>query len=470
MPRFTPKRYEQILTEMIASIVSRTKLSDLSDSSDFKHLLAAAAQQDEEQYYQMYLLLKLFDINSASGDDLDERAAEIAPNELTRILAKKSVGTVVFSRATVSGIVTKPAGLVVKTGDGKEFITTAGFTINPSDPPVLSGHIAGQDSSPVPIQSISAGEENNVEYDTIVKFASKPTGLTDVTNPSRTQQGRDKETDDEFRKRIKVYVRSLVRSTVYGLEGSVLNLEDPDTGSIILYAKAIEDIVNLGYTTLYIDDGTGYAQSTEVVSNENVTYGLAGPPANSAVGGETYLFLDHIAINTDEIFSLTSSTRGILVDGTDFYLDPSRGQINFITALTTGEVITANYTRYTGLIELAQKVVNGDPNDRANYPGYRGAGVQVRVRTPQLLIQNVEVGLVIEEGYNTDTVRSNVTSAILKYINTLEISGDVIRTELITAIQNVEGVYDLTLSDPSSNRAVLDDQLIRTSTSNIDVN
>lgn len=470
MPRFTTKRYEQILTEMIAGIVSRTKLSDLSDSSDFKHLLAAAAQQDEEQYYQMYLLLKLFDIDQASGDDLDARAAEIQPSELERIQSKKAVGTVVFYRDTVSGSITKPAGITVKTSSGAQFITTAGFTINAADPPVLPGHTTGQDSTPVPIQAIATGEDSNVAANTIIKFASKPTGLTGVTNPSVTLQGRAKETDDAFRKRIKVYVLSLCRSTPYALEGSVLNLEDPDTGAIILYAKAIEDIVNKGYTVLYIDDGTGYIQSSEVVLNENVTYGLAGPPANSAVGGETYLFLDYQAINDNEAFALVSSTRGVLGETTDYYLDPSRGQINFVTPLVTGEVITAAYYRFTGLIALAQKVVNGDPNDRENYPGFRGAGVQVKVQAPQLLIQNVEASLVISNGYDAATVKANVENAILKYINTLEISGDVIRTELIAAIQNVDGVYDLTLSDPATNRIVLDDQLIRTSLTNIDVN
>jgi len=470
MPRFSTKRHEQILTEMIAKVVARSDLSDLSDASPFKHVLSASAMSDDEQYYNMYLLLKLFDIDKASGEDLDARAAEIQPGELTRYDESKGVGTVVFSRDTVSGVVTKSAGIVSKTTSGLEYITTTGFTINPSDPPVLPGHTTGQDSVPVAMQAVKAGADTNVSANTIIKFASKPTGIDSVTNPSAVLQGADEESDDAFRKRIKIYVRSLARATVYGVEGSVIGATDPDTGAVILYAKTVENLINLGYVTLYIDDGTGYAQSTEVVTGENVTHGLAGPPPDSAVGGETYLFLDHIAINNDAAFTLTSSVNGVLTETTDYYLDPTTGQINFLTALVAAETITANYTRYTGLIELAQKIINGDPNDRLNYPGSRGAGVQIQVKTPQVLIQNVEASIVISEGYDNATVLQAVETAILKSINTLDISGDVIVKELTKVIKSVEGVYDLTYTTPTNNVLILDDQLARTTANNLDIN
>jgi len=96
MARFSTKRQEQILTEMIAKIVTRTKLSDVSDAAVIKNLLAAAATSDDEQYYNMYLLLKLFSIDKASGSDLDNRAKDIQPGLLTRNEASKASGTVVY--------------------------------------------------------------------------------------------------------------------------------------------------------------------------------------------------------------------------------------------------------------------------------------------------------------------------------------------------------------------------------------
>lgn len=469
MPRFSTKRYEQILTEMIAKVVTRTKLSDVSDAAVIKNALAAAASSDDEQYYNMYLLLKLFSIESAKGDDLDERAKDIQPGELTRNPARKATGTVVFSRSVVSGTVVVPSNTKVKTSSGVEFITTASATITPTDPPVLPGHSIGQDSSPVPIVAVLVGKDGNVSEETIVKFTNKPAGVNSVINTAATLYGDDKESDDSFKARLRQYVLSLARSTVSAIEFAVLGAEDPDTGSTIMYAKAVEDPVNRGYVTLYIDDGTGYAMSSELVSGEVVTNGLAGPPANTAVGGETYLFLDYKAIDDNAPIMITSSVNGVLVSGTDYYLNPATGQIYFTTALVTGEQITADYTRFTGLIELAQKIIEGDPSDRANYPGYRGAGILVRVTTPQVLIQNIEGSLVVSEGYESSDVIAAVETASLKYVNTLGISGDVVRTEVITAIQNVEGVYDVALTTPATNTVILDDQLARSTTSNVSI-
>jgi len=474
MARFVLKRYEQILSSMIAKLVARTELNDLFDSSPFKHLLSAAAMSDDEQYYQISLILLLNDIDNVEGDDLDE-FAKILSNmtndgeTLVRRQSSRSVGTVVFSRNIVSGSITKEAGIIVKTNSGVSFRTTTGFTINSGDPVIIPGHSVGQDSSPIPIQSLLLGDNNNVSANTIIKFANKPTGIDIVANLSDTAFGRNKENDDQYRKRIKGYINSLVRSTPYAMENAIIGLEDPVTGSIILFAKLIEDIVNLGNCTMYIDDGTGYAQSTEEIVGENITYGLVGPPVNSAVGGETYLFLDSIAINEDASFTITSSIRGVLVKDTDFYYDSSRGQINFTPALSAGETIIGNYTKYTGIIELAQKVINGLSSDRANYPGYRGAGVRVKVRSPQILIVNVEGNIVIQEGYDTEIVYANVEDAILRYINTLTISGDVIISALVTAIKNIEGVYDVVIVSPSNNISILDDQLARTSINNVSI-
>jgi uncharacterized phage protein gp47/JayE len=474
MARFVLKRYEQILAGMIAKLVARTELNDLFDSSAVKHLLSAAAMSDDEQYYQISLILLLNDIDNVERDDLDD-FAQILSNmtndgeTLLRRQSSRSVGTVVFSRNIVSGSITKEAGIIVKTNSGVSFRTTSGFTINSGDPSVLTGHTTGQDSSPIPIQSLLLGETNNVSANTIIKFANKPIGIDSVINLSDTLLGKDKESDDQYRKRIKGYINSLVRSTPNAMENAVLGLYDSITGSVILFSKLIEDIVNLGNCILYIDDGTGYAQSTEEILGENVTYGLAGPPANSAVGGETYLFLDNIAINEDAPFTLTSSIRGVLIKDVDFYYDSSRGQINFITALSAGEVITGDYTKYTGIIELAQKVINGVPSDRLNYPGYRGGGVRVKVKAPQVLIVNIEGSIVVQEGYDTDIVYDNAESAILRYINTLDISGDVIVSSLITVIKNVEGVYDVAIITPSNNIPILDDQLARTTINNVSI-
>src|SRR5512147_2562305 len=326
MPVFTTKRYEQFLAQMIAKVVTRTKLSDISDTSAVKHVLAAAARQLDEISYQMYLLRQIFSIDTATGDDLDERAAEIQPGMISRNLALKATGLLVFSRTTTAGTAIIPIGTRARTSTGTEFATTAAGSITPTSPEQITGHGIGRDSGQIPAQAVLPGVSGNAAANTIIRFVSRPAGVDSVTNPTAFAWGADKESDDSFRNRIKRFVASLGRSTIESIEDAVRGAIDPATGATILFTKAVEDIVTPGYVTLYIDDGTGAAETTEEVVDEIVTEGLSGPPAGSAVGGESRLYLNYPAIKDAEGFTLESSLRGTLERGVDFWLNPASGQ------------------------------------------------------------------------------------------------------------------------------------------------
>ena len=463
MPVFQTKRYEQILAQMIAKVVTRSKLSDISDSAMAKHILAAAARQDDEQYFQMSLLLSLFSIDTATGDDLNERAKEIQPGTVYRREAQKSAGNLVFSRTGAIGTVAIPERTRCKTSGGLIFVTTAAGSI-------LAGNT---DSGLIPAIAEEAGANGNVATGTIVKFASKPSGVNSVTNPSAFSYGTDKESDDSFRNRLKNFIASLPRSTVQALESGVLGAQDPNTGAIILFSKAVEDAVNRGYVIVYVDDGTGSAESTEAISGEKVTEGLGGGGGDAAVGGEEVLRLNYGVVKDSIPAVITSSTRGVLTggfefdSGYDYWINPASGQINFDPALTNGEEIDAGYTRYTGLIALAQRIIDGDPNDRATYPGIRAAGVLVQAKTPQVQVQNISVAVTISEGYDNNEVKTGVKEVIKEYVNALGISGDVLRATLIRRIMGVSGVYNCVVNTPAVDVILLDDQMARTTDPNI---
>jgi len=91
------------------------------------------------------------------------------------------------------------------------------------------------------------------------------------------------------------------------------------------------------------------------------------------------------------------------------------------------------------------------------------------VRTPQVLIQNVDISTVLEPGHDGDEVRANVRTAIVEYINTLGISGDVVRNEIIRKAMAVSGVLDVNLFSPANNVVLLDNQLPRTTSGNVTV-
>lgn len=470
MPILTVKRFEQIVSEMLSYIVTRTNLSDISDTSVLKHLVGAAAYQIDELFYQLTILKKLFSIDDSTGEDLDARAKDIQPGLITRNLATKATGNVVFSRSSGTGTIIIPSNTKIKTASGQVFTTTVAGTITDTSPEQIPGHGVGKDSDLVAIVADVAGSAGEVSANTIIKFVQKPVGVDSVTNPAACINGNDLETDASFRNRIKRYIASLARSTLQALENAVLGAQDETTGASILFAKAVEDSINRGYVTIYIDDGTGSIEDTETVASENVCEGLAGPPADSAVGGESYLFLDYKPIKDTEPITITSSTRGVLVENTDYYLNSASGQINFTPVLTAGEVITADYTKYVGLIALAQKIIDGDITDKTNYPGYRAGGVLVYVRSPQILVQTIEMSVVVLEGYNDSTVKANIKQAIKNYINSLGISGDVLRSELIKRAMSIAGTYNVNLVTPTTDIILLDDQMARATDVNITIN
>ena len=453
MPQVQLKRFEQILEAILGRVVARSDLSDVADTSQFKTLAAGVSRELDEAYYQFTRLRDLFDLLKAQGEDLDARAKEIQPGTISRILARKAIGQVVFSRTLTTGTVTIPSGTVVKTGDGIIFTTT-----------IQSQILNGQTSSvPVSVVAQDPGIAGNVVAGTIVKFGSKIPGVDAVTNAAGTTQGRDVESDDSFRGRLLNFIASLSRCTPEALEFLAVGSEDPTSSKVVQFARIVEDIVDLGNVILYIDDGAGTAAELGTpISGEVVI--------SPALGGEEFLNLASFPVDIDtSTFTVTSSTRGALVLGTTFFVNPANGKLKFVPALTAGEIITADYTPFINLIAHVQKLVDGVETDRANFPGFRAAGVRVRVLSPTIVTISVQAVLSVITGTDLATAVTDAENAVLEYVNNVGISGDIILNEIIERIMGVSGVNDVSVVLPVGNVIVLDDQLPRITTANINI-
>jgi uncharacterized phage protein gp47/JayE len=542
---------------MIANVISRTTITDMEDSSVIKQILAATAREIDDANYQLTRLQDLFSIDRAAGADLDARAAELLPEGRTRIAAQRAIGYLVFSRPTTTGTVGIPVGTVVRAQtSGALFRTTQAGVITPTSAALIAGHAVGRDSNLVSAVAIEAGSLGNVDAGTVTRFLAGIPGVTEVVNLASFVRGRDAETDDEFRARIKQYLNSLYSCTVDALEFAAKQQVLVD-GQAVVYAHAAEDPIRPGYVTLYIDDGTGTAEtyvndapsgslvggsisavsgtsqtltiptgpftvdhvgrtitisgattvanngsftvtavlgSTQIVytnttggagaetptvgtyalNGELLTDGLAGPPVNTTVGGEEYLDLRHAPVrirgtNPFTVISTVGVTSTTLTQGTHYILNPASGRIHFLIPRGPAESIRVSYTYYTGLIDLVQRVIDGDPTDRLNFPGVRAAGTTVVVTTPEVVPLTVRVTLQTARGTNRSTINAAVESAISTYINELGISGDVIRNELIEQIMGVVGVVDCTLELPATNLVMNDNQLPRITVNDIDV-
>ncbi len=441
------RRFSQILTRMRNRVVARTDLTDMIETGAVNQVLAAAAREDDEQYFQMANLLDLFDLDKATGDDLDEAAAVVNPDRLSRLGARSATTSVTFSRAGITGDLAIPQGTVVQvpasgSAAALRFITTAAGAILDTF----------STSAAIAVTADTAGSAYNVNLNTITGFApGKPSGVNSVTNPSAATNGRDTEKDDAFRTRIKLYLKSLSRATTWALVSASLGVEAG--GKTVVYAAVVEDMVNLGNVIIYIDDGSGTAEGTPITpATETV---LA-----SALGGEVDLYLANKPIKREAgyVISLNAAPQ---TEGTDYTLNPANGQLKFLTPLTTFDLVKADYTYWDGLIQEVQKVIDGDAADRENCRGYRAAGVLVRVMAPQVVQMVLTANIVVLQGWSQTDVATKVEAAVSSYINSLGISEDVVLNEIKERAMAVPGMYDIAITAPMANRVILDNQIAR---------
>lgn len=469
MGQFTVLTYSQILTRMVNRVVARTDLTDLTDTSSVKQVLAAAAREDDDQFYQMLKLRDALDLNLAFGPDLDRLATVYNSDKISRDAARKATGQVRFTRQGTTGAVTIAIGTEVRVpasaaSDPLAYVTTTEGTIS-------SG---SQQSNLVDITALEAGADYNVDPDQITGFSSKPSGVDEVTNPAAVTNGLNEESDDAFRARIKLYLPSLSRGTVQALTYAALTAEDTATGKRVQFANVIEDVSALGKVVVYIDDGSGTAEEVGATIPAEVLI-------SGALGGEVDFYTTAWPIKTESGVTVTRTgpapagePTGALTLDTDYTLNPASGHVklmqgSFPDGLPATSDLTIAYTPFSGLIAEAQKIIDGDPNDRATYPGYRAAGILVRVLAPTIVQILFTANITVRSGFGQDDVAARVAAAISGYINSLGIGEDVILNELRERAMAVPGMYDIAVDSPTENTVILDDELARILTSNITI-
>lgn len=467
MPLFQPRNRIQILREMVARVIARSKLAGLFRNSVVFHLLAAAANEDTEQYVQMARLKTLFSIDQARGSDLDARAAEIVPGIIKRRKAIYATTTILVGRPGIVGTIPIPVGSQFAGSDaqGQIRFRTLGSGSIPN---------GSNTSAAIPVVATLAGTRANLVAGAINQIVTRIPGVTTVTNPADIKTGFDRESDESFRARLKAFVQAISRATPRALEGFARNVQLAN-GQRVLFATVSETILPSGLVSLYIDDGTGAVETYD-------SSFLLSPDTflPSATGGEMDLFTTSRPIRDDGSYVLeidTGSGFVAQVRGTDYELNPALGQAelssaSWPTGLPTSAVARANYRFYTGLIQEVQRVIDGDPTDPLRTPGVRAAGIQVRVLPPQTVFQSIVGQISVSEGFDPTTVATNVKSALQGYINGLGIGDDVIAAEVIQRAMDVDGMFNfkltsLTGSSPAADQVILANQVARITSGSI---
>lgn len=132
----------------------------------------------------------------------------------------------------------------------------------------------------VQVSAQTPGASGNVPRGAIKEFSSSPFSGAAVTNPLPFTTGRDSETDDELRVRIKRAIASTGLGTATAIKSAVIGATPSDEQATIVSDEIVSDASG---ATLYIDDGSGYEAKTAGVGLESIV--------DSALGGEKFFQL-----------------------------------------------------------------------------------------------------------------------------------------------------------------------------------
>jgi len=130
----------------------------------------------------------------------------------------------------------------------------------------------------------------------IAEFTNPPFPGAAVTNPLPFTNGRDEESDQSLRDRIRETIQSLSRGTTQSVRTGIIGLVDEDTNSSIVSAKVVTPVTLAdGPSQVFIDNGRGLEPDLTTVGLETVI--------SSAKGGEQFLQLKEFPLVKASVIS-----------------------------------------------------------------------------------------------------------------------------------------------------------------------
>ena len=158
---------------------------------------------------------------------------------------------------------------------------------------------------------------SRVPANSIVSFPNSPFTGAAVTNPLPFVNGRDLETDQELRDRIRDHIQSLSRGTPQAIRNGIIGLIDEVSNSSVVSANIVTPVILAdGPSKVFIDNGRGLEPELDSVGLETIV--------TEATGGEKFFQLvnfplvkANVVSQNTEPFALSGTETLIIRVGTD---------------------------------------------------------------------------------------------------------------------------------------------------------
>jgi hypothetical protein len=245
------------------------------------------------------------------------------------------------------------------------------------------------------------------------------------------------------------------------MDQGVSTLVTPGVGTAVIYDGTKTWGVNALATYVFVDPNRNIYN---IVSNTSNTITVTVP--------SPYGLVNPVAGDYSVLPVTNAPSR--LVRGTDYYFNETNGDVELLVGLVAHGTLMAypalslaSYSYFTGLVQEVQRVVNGDSSDFTTYPGIKASGIKTRILWPDIVIIYFVLSIVAVQNVSESTLYSLVAAAIEQYVNSLDIGESVVLSEVVAAAMSVSGVADVRITQPSDNVLLLENQLARTSSSNM---
>jgi len=236
----------------------------------------------------------------------------------------------------------------------------------------------------------------------------------------------------------------------------------------IVGAGAANEIVEYSSITAGSPATFNLVGSTTLAHNASDTVLQIEQIDDSTAAGRRFYELDNIAVveNTIQLYKVETFggtqviTRLVLFDPDtgdittdDFILNEGKGQIEIFPTHEpiAGSGLFAYYRHYDGLIERAQRTLNGDIRDEINFPGIVSGGVKALVLPAVALVVDVDIELDLLEGFDRTELRERADRVIRSYMTNLEPGKSFIVYEMVERVMGISGMNDLVVNDPLAN-------------------
>lgn len=205
--------------------------------------------------YIFNAVLAMARAQTSTGADLDTWMAQF---KLYRLTGNPATGNCTFSRTVTTSTAQINVGVRVSTSDfSAEFIVIPDVT-NPNYNTGAQAYIlnVGVASSLVKVMCTANGTIGNVSANTISVFNSPVIGISAVTNALPFVNGKNGETDAEFRARFVLYINSLSRAVLPAYAFQMASIPEITRYNVV-ENETFGGSPQPGYVYTVIDDGTG---------------------------------------------------------------------------------------------------------------------------------------------------------------------------------------------------------------------